>query len=60
MLAMSSDRRKLSIFGAAIALRMLLFCVFPALPDLLTGRVEISTPVSSFKRREHSRILGYL
>ena len=47
---MSIDRRKLVVFGAAVALRMLLFNGFPTLPGLLTGRVEISTPVTSFKR----------
>lgn len=45
------DRRKAALFGAASALRLLLFLGFPSLPDLLTGRVEISTPVTSFKRR---------
>ena len=35
--------------GAAV-LRLALFTLFPGLPDLLTGRVEISTPVTSFKR----------
>lgn len=45
------DRRKVLLFGAASALRLLLFVGFPSLPDLLTGRVEISTPVTSFKRR---------
>jgi phosphatidylinositol glycan class U len=49
---MSVDRRKAAVFAAAVALRVLLFCGFPSLPDLLTGRVEVSTPVSSFKRRE--------
>lgn len=44
------DRRKAALFGAASALRLLLFLGFPSLPDLLTGRVEISTPVTSFKR----------
>lgn len=50
--AMALDRRKLGVFVAAFALRVLFFCAFPSLPDLLTGRVEISTPVSSFKRCE--------
>lgn len=45
------DRRKAILYGAAAALRVLLCVVFPSLPDLLTGRVEISTPVTSFKRR---------
>jgi phosphatidylinositol glycan class U len=44
------DRRKAAVFGAAAAVRLLLFTSFPGLPDLLTGRVEISTPVTSFKR----------
>jgi len=47
---MSIDRRKAALFGAAAAVRLLLFTSFPGLPDLLTGRVEISTPVTSFKR----------
>jgi hypothetical protein len=47
---MSIDRRKATIFGAAAAVRLLLFTAFPGLPDLLTARVEISTPVTSFKR----------
>ena len=44
------DRRKASLFGAAALLRLTLFVAFPSLPNLLTGRVEISTPVTSFKR----------
>lgn len=44
------DRRKVLLYGAASALRLFLFFGFPSLPDLLTGRVEISTPVTSFKR----------
>jgi phosphatidylinositol glycan class U len=47
---MSIDRRKAALFGAAAAVRLLLFTGFPGLPDLLTARVEISTPVTSFKR----------
>jgi GPI-anchor transamidase subunit U len=51
---MNIDRRKATIFGAAAAVRLLLFTAFPGLPDLLTGRVEISTPVTSFKRCKYS------
>jgi phosphatidylinositol glycan class U len=47
---MSIDRRKATLFGAAAAVRLLLFTGFPGLPDLMTSRVEISTPVTSFKR----------
>lgn len=50
--SMLLDRRKIAVFGAALALRLILIALFPSLPDLLTGRVEISTPVNSFKRRE--------
>ena len=40
------------VFATAAAVRILLALAFPELPDILTGRVEISTPVSSFKRRK--------
>ena len=43
-------QQKVLLFGAAAAVRLLLFTVFPALPELLAGRVEVSTPVTSFKR----------
>jgi phosphatidylinositol glycan class U len=43
-------QQKILLFGAAAAVRLLLFTVFPALPELLAGRVEVSTPVTSFKR----------
>lgn len=49
---MSVDRRRAVVFAGAFALRILLILLFPSLPDLLTGRVEVSTPVNSFKRRE--------
>jgi hypothetical protein len=49
---MAVDRRKVAVFSAAFVLRLVLVCLFPSLPDLLTGRVEVSTPVNSFKRRE--------
>lgn len=43
-------RGKAGLFAGAALLRLVLFVAFPGLPDLLTGRVEISTPVTSFKR----------
>ncbi|CAG8228898.1 unnamed protein product [Penicillium olsonii] len=46
--------RKFVVFGAAFVLRLLLICLFPSLSDLLTGRVEVSTPVNSFKRHAKS------
>ncbi|KAI0594667.1 GPI transamidase subunit PIG-U [Biscogniauxia sp. FL1348] len=45
------------LYAAAAALRLSLFTLFPALPDLLTGRVEISTPVTSFKRFQEGLFL---
>ncbi|KAI9712162.1 MAG: hypothetical protein M1812_007000 [Candelaria pacifica] len=54
---MAIDRRKAFLYGAAIAVRLLLFVAFPSLPDLLTGRVEISTPVTSFKRLQEGLFL---
>ncbi|KAL8801754.1 MAG: hypothetical protein Q9200_006837 [Gallowayella weberi] len=54
---MAIDRRKVLLFSSAAALRFLLFSAFPCLPDLLTGRVEISTPVTSFKRLQEGLFL---
>ncbi|OQE39215.1 hypothetical protein PENCOP_c007G01227 [Penicillium coprophilum] len=54
---MAVDRRKIAVFGAAFVLRLLLACLFPSLPDLLTGRVEVSTPVNSFKRLQEGLFL---
>ncbi|TGZ83335.1 PIG-U-domain-containing protein [Ascodesmis nigricans] len=44
------DRRSIIVILTAVLLRLFLFTIFPALPDLLTSRVEISTPVTSYKR----------
>ena len=44
------DRRKAILFSSSAFLRLILFFALPSLPSLLTGRVEISTPVTSFKR----------
>ena len=57
---MSIDRRKAALYGSAIAIRLLLCTAFPSLPDLLTGRVEISTPVTSFKRRTYKAAVSHL
>ncbi|OJJ41019.1 hypothetical protein ASPWEDRAFT_99115 [Aspergillus wentii DTO 134E9] len=51
------DRRKAAVFGVALILRLLLLGLFPSLPDLLTGRVEVSTPVNSFKRLQEGLFL---
>ena len=49
---MAFDRQWLLVFGTAALLRTSLFYLGPSLPDLLAGRVELSTPVTSFKRCE--------
>ncbi|KAF2202501.1 PIG-U-domain-containing protein [Delitschia confertaspora ATCC 74209] len=54
---MAIDQQKALLFGAAAAVRLLLFTAFPSLPNLLTGRVEISTPVTSFKRLQEGVFL---
>ncbi|KAI1289027.1 GPI transamidase subunit PIG-U [Xylaria venustula] len=45
------------LYGAAAALRLALFTFFPTLPDVLTSRVEVSTPVTSFKRLQEGLFL---
>ncbi|KAG6069870.1 hypothetical protein E4U33_004535 [Claviceps sp. LM78 group G4] len=50
-------RGKAGIYAGAALLRLLLALAFPGLPDLLTGRVEISTPVTSFKRLQEGLFL---
>ena len=48
---MALGQKETFLYGAAAALRLTLFLGFPSLPDFLAGRVEISTPVTGFKRR---------
>jgi len=47
---MTIDASRLLLYGGAALLRFLLFILFPSLPVLLGSRVEISTPITSFKR----------
>ncbi|KAH8883641.1 GPI transamidase component-like protein [Thozetella sp. PMI_491] len=49
--------RTAGLYAGAAVLRLALFTLFPGLPDLLTGRVEISTPVNSFKRLQEGLFL---
>lgn len=51
------DRSSFLVIIAAVLLRLFLFTAFPALPDLLTNRVEISTPVTSYKRLKEGLFL---
>ncbi|KAF1973035.1 PIG-U-domain-containing protein [Bimuria novae-zelandiae CBS 107.79] len=50
-------KQKAALFAGAGALRLLLFQAFPSLPNRLAGRVELSTPVSSFKRLQEGLYL---
>ncbi|KND91199.1 Phosphatidylinositol glycan anchor biosynthesis class U protein, partial [Tolypocladium ophioglossoides CBS 100239] len=50
-------RGKAGVYAGAALLRLVLTLAFPGLPDLLTGRVEISTPVTSFKRLQEGLFL---
>jgi len=50
-MAMGFDKQTIALFTGASLLRLLLFALFPSLPALLTSRVELSTPVTNFKRR---------
>ena len=47
---MTIDRKTIFVFSIAAALRLAVFIGFPVVPDFLTTRVEISTPVTSYKR----------
>lgn len=44
------SRTLISILAAGFVLRYATFSAFPSLPAILDGRVECSTPVTSFKR----------
>lgn len=50
----SSTQHTALLFAGAIAVRFALAAALPGLPDFLSGRVEISTPVTGFKRCKSS------
>ncbi|KAF2483893.1 GPI transamidase subunit PIG-U [Neohortaea acidophila] len=52
-----NDHPKTLLFTSAAVIRILLAIAWPALPDLLTSRVEISTAVNSFKRLQEGLFL---
>ncbi|KIX93971.1 uncharacterized protein Z520_10308 [Fonsecaea multimorphosa CBS 102226] len=56
-MAISLDRKTAAIYAGAIVLRLVVFVAFPDIPDLLTTRVEISTPISSFQRLQEGLFL---
>lgn len=51
------DKRTLLVIVSASILRLTLFTFFPTLSTLLGGRVEISTPVTSYKRLQEGLFL---
>ena len=50
-------KRDIGILGGAVVLRLLVFYLFPGAVDFLTTQVEISTPVTSFKRLQEGLFL---
>ncbi|OAP55177.1 hypothetical protein AYL99_10877 [Fonsecaea erecta] len=56
-MVISLDRKTVAIYAGAIVLRLVIFLAFPDIPDLLTTRVEISTPISSFQRLQEGLFL---
>ena len=56
-MAISLDRKTVAIYAGAAAIRLLVFLSFPSLADFLTSQVEISTPISSFKRLQEGLFL---
>ncbi|KAF8472153.1 GPI transamidase subunit PIG-U [Kalaharituber pfeilii] len=51
------DKRAICVLAGGVLLRLLLFTAFPSLPTLLGNRVEIATPVTSFKRLQEGLFL---
>jgi GPI-anchor transamidase subunit U len=54
---MKLDQRAVAVLGSAAALRLLIFFALPRIPDFLTTQVEISTPISSYKRIKEGLLL---
>lgn len=54
---MGLDQKMIAVLTVAAILRFTIFLAFPDIPDFLTSQVEISTPVSSFKRLQEGLFL---
>jgi phosphatidylinositol glycan class U len=54
---MKPTPKKLAIYAGAALLRLLVFFAIPSIPDFLTTQVEVSTPISSFKRLQEGLFL---
>ncbi|PNS21782.1 hypothetical protein CAC42_380 [Sphaceloma murrayae] len=53
----TSTQQRYLIFAGAAAVRLGLALSFPHLPDFLSGRVEIATPITGFKRLQEGLFL---
>ncbi|KEF63180.1 phosphatidylinositol glycan, class U [Exophiala aquamarina CBS 119918] len=56
-MAVSMDRDTVAIYAGAVVIRLIVFLIWPNLSDFLTAQVEISTPISSFKRLQEGLFL---
>lgn len=54
---MSVERRTVLVLVVSAILRLLVFTAFPAVPKFLAARVEVSTPISSYKRLQEGIFL---
>ena len=54
---MALDNKAIGILAGAAALRLIVFLAFPQIPEFLSTQVEISTPISSFKRLKEGLFL---
>ncbi|EMC94890.1 hypothetical protein BAUCODRAFT_73965 [Baudoinia panamericana UAMH 10762] len=52
-----NDHHKAILYGSAAAVRILAAVAFPGLPDTLSLRAELATPVNSFKRLQEGLFL---
>lgn len=54
---MTPTQKKLAIYAGATLVRLLVFFAIPSIPAFLTTQVEVSTPISSFKRLQEGLFL---
>jgi phosphatidylinositol glycan class U len=56
-MAVSLDLQSAAIYAGAALLRLVVFVAFPDVADFLSTQVEISTPISSYKRLQEGLFL---
>lgn len=54
---MKADKTTICVFAGAAAIRLGVFLLFPGISEVLSNQVELSTPVSSFKRLKEGLFL---